>query len=155
MADSKTAAAPLTRAELREELDRFRGEMYRELGHYATKSDVANLRTWMVGLLLVVVLNVVGTAGAIVAAVLTRLSATPDAHSRVRGLPIPRSGEAYHPSVPRYRPQLLIRHNYTRVLSTLVASEDVRPVNCDCRRIEEMSSFVYVHLHLSDQQDKR
>ena len=70
MADSKTGAAPLTRAELREELDRFRGEMYRELSHYATKADVANLRTWMVGLLLLVVLNVVGTAGAIVAAFL-------------------------------------------------------------------------------------
>ena len=37
------------------------------LRHYATKADVANLKVWIVGLLLVVVLNVVGTAGAIVA----------------------------------------------------------------------------------------
>ena len=70
MADSKTAAAPLTRAELREELDRFRGEMCRELSHYATKADVANLKVWIVGVFLVVVLNVVGTVGAIVAAFL-------------------------------------------------------------------------------------
>ena len=63
---------PLTRAELREELDRLRVEMHRELRHYATKADVANLKTWMVGLLLVVVLNVVGTAGAIAAAFLAR-----------------------------------------------------------------------------------
>ena len=40
------------------------------LKHYATKADVANLKVWIVGLLLVVVLNVVGTAGAIVAAFL-------------------------------------------------------------------------------------
>lgn len=72
MAGSKIGGAPLTRAELREELDRFRDEVHRELRHYATKADVANLKTWMVGLLLVVMLNVVGTAGAIVAAVLTR-----------------------------------------------------------------------------------
>ena len=70
MADSKTGAPPLTRPELREELDRFRGEMYRESSHYATKVDVDELRAWMVGLFLVVVLNVVGTAGAIVAAFL-------------------------------------------------------------------------------------
>ena len=55
---------PLTRSDLRDELDRT-------LKHYATKADVANLKTWMVGLLLVV-LNVVGTAGAIVAAFLAR-----------------------------------------------------------------------------------
>ena len=72
MADPKIGGASLTRAELREEFDRFRDEMHRELRHYATKADVANLKTWMVGLLLVVVLNVLGTAGAIVAAVLTR-----------------------------------------------------------------------------------
>ncbi len=72
MADSSIGGTALTRTELREELDRFRDEMHRELSHYATKADVANLKTWMVGLLLVVVLNVLGTAGAIVAAVLTR-----------------------------------------------------------------------------------
>ncbi len=55
---------PLTRSDLRDELDRA-------LTHYATKADVANLKVWIVGLLLVVVLNVVGTAGAIVATVLT------------------------------------------------------------------------------------
>ena len=72
MADSNVGGTSLTRTELREESDRFRDEMHRELRHYATKADVANLKTWMVGLLLVVLLNVVGTAGAIVAAVLTR-----------------------------------------------------------------------------------
>ena len=56
---------PLTRSDLRDELDRT-------LQHYATKADVANLKTWMVGLLLVVMLNVLGTAGAILAAVLSR-----------------------------------------------------------------------------------
>ncbi len=69
MADPNIGGASLTRAELREEFDRFRDGMFRCC---ATKADVANLKTWMVGLLLVVVLNVVGTAGAIVAAVLTR-----------------------------------------------------------------------------------
>lgn len=54
---------PLTRSDLRDELDRA-------LKHYATKDDVANLKVWIVGLLLVVVLNVVGTAGVIVAAFL-------------------------------------------------------------------------------------
>ena len=54
MADPKIGGASLTRAELREEFDRFRDEMHRELRHYATKADVANLKTWMVGLLLVV-----------------------------------------------------------------------------------------------------
>ncbi|MCY3957233.1 MAG: hypothetical protein OXG65_02965 [Chloroflexi bacterium] len=53
----------MTRSDLRDELDRT-------LKHYATKADVANLKVWIVGLLLVVVLNVVGTAGAIVAAFL-------------------------------------------------------------------------------------
>lgn len=72
MAGSNTHGAPVTRVELREELDRFRDEMYRELRHYATKADVANLKAWMVGLLLLVVLNVAGTAGAIVASVVTR-----------------------------------------------------------------------------------
>ena len=56
---------PLTRSDLRDELDRT-------LKHYATKADVANLKVWIVGLLLVVLLNVVGTAGAIVAAFLAR-----------------------------------------------------------------------------------
>ena len=43
----------------------------RMLGYYATKADFANLKTWIVGILLVAVLNVVGTVRAIVAAVLT------------------------------------------------------------------------------------
>ncbi len=73
MADSSIGGTSLTRSELREEFDRFRDEMHRELRHYATKADVANLKVWIVGLLLVVVLNVVGTAGAIAAALLTRL----------------------------------------------------------------------------------
>ena len=72
MADPNIGGASLTRADLREEFDRFRDEMHRELRHYATKADVANLKVWIVGLLLVVVLNVLGTAGAIVATVLTR-----------------------------------------------------------------------------------
>ena len=72
MGDSSIGDTSLTRTELREESGRFRDEMHRELRRYATKADVANLKTWMVGLLLVVVLNVVGTAGAIVAVVLTR-----------------------------------------------------------------------------------
>jgi len=72
MADSSIGGASLTRTELRKEFDRFRDEMHRELRHYATKADVANLKVWIVGLLLVVVLNVVGTAGAIAAALLTR-----------------------------------------------------------------------------------
>ena len=56
---------PLTRSDLRDELDLT-------LKHHATKADVANLKVWIVGLLLVVVLNVVGTVGAIVAALLAR-----------------------------------------------------------------------------------
>ena len=39
--------------------------------HLATKADLANLRTWVVGVLLVVVLNVFGTIAAIVAVLLT------------------------------------------------------------------------------------
>ena len=35
------------------------------LRHYATKADFANLKTWIVGILLVAVLNVVGTVRAI------------------------------------------------------------------------------------------
>ena len=69
MADSSIGDTSLMRTELREEFDRSCDEMSRCC---ATKVDVANLRTWIVGLLLVVVLNVVGTAGAIVAAVVTR-----------------------------------------------------------------------------------
>jgi len=37
--------APLTRAELGKRFDRFRDEMHRELRHYVTKADVANLKT--------------------------------------------------------------------------------------------------------------
>ena len=44
MADSNIGGASLTRAELREEFDRFRDEMHGELRHYATKADVANLK---------------------------------------------------------------------------------------------------------------
>ncbi len=62
------AGRQLTRAELREELDRFRDEMLRD---HATTADFANLKSWIVGILLVAVLNVVRTAGVIVAAVLT------------------------------------------------------------------------------------
>ena len=54
-------------------------ESGRTLNHQATKADVANLKTWMAGLLLVVVLNVRGTAGAIMATVLTGQVATPSA----------------------------------------------------------------------------
>ena len=69
LAGSNIGGAPLTRAELREEFDRLRAELFRQC---ATKADVAELRAWLVGVSLVVVLNVVGTAGFIVAAVLTR-----------------------------------------------------------------------------------
>ena len=41
-----TAEHPVTRSELRDELDRFRAEL-RE--HYATKADLANLRTELNG----------------------------------------------------------------------------------------------------------
>ena len=69
MADSSIGGTSLTRTDLREEFDRFRDEMFRCC---ATKADVANLKVWIVGLLLVVVLNVVGTAGAIATTLLTR-----------------------------------------------------------------------------------
>ena len=70
MADPSSSAAALTRAELREELDR-------RLAHYATKADlsqlrgeiraeIANLRAdlikWMVGLMLGAVTAAVGIA---------------------------------------------------------------------------------------------
>ena len=67
MAGTNAGDRPLTRAELRVEFDRLRGELLR---HCATKADFADLRAWLVGVSLVVVLNVVGTAGAIVAAFL-------------------------------------------------------------------------------------
>ena len=69
LADSNIGGASLTRAELREELDRFRDKMLR---YHATTADFASLKTWIVGVLLVAVLNVVGTVGAIVALVLSR-----------------------------------------------------------------------------------
>ena len=39
-----TAEPPLTRSDLREELQCFREEIQRELAHYATKSDLAELK---------------------------------------------------------------------------------------------------------------
>ena len=69
MTESNVGDPPLTRAELREEFDRLRSELFR---HCATRADVANLKAWLIGVLLVVVLNVVGTAGYILATVLTR-----------------------------------------------------------------------------------
>ncbi len=72
MADSSIGGASLTRTELREEFDRFRDEMHRALRRYATKADVANLKAWLAGVSLVVVLNVLGTAGVILATVLAR-----------------------------------------------------------------------------------
>lgn len=71
MAGSSTHGAPVTRVELREELDRLRDEMYRELRQLATKADFADLKTWIVGTLLVAVVNLVGTVGMIVAVVMT------------------------------------------------------------------------------------
>ena len=68
MAGSNIGGALLTRGELRDELDWFRDEVLR---HFATKADLANLKIWIVGVLLVGVLNVVGTVRAIVAAVPT------------------------------------------------------------------------------------
>ena len=68
LADSNIGGASLTRAELREELDRFRDEILRD---HATTADFANLKSWIVAILLVAVLNLVGTVRAIVAAVLT------------------------------------------------------------------------------------
>lgn len=64
MTTARAQEPPLTKSDLRDELDRT-------LTHYSTKADVASLKVWIVGLLLVVVLNVVGTAGAIAATVLT------------------------------------------------------------------------------------
>ena len=40
---------PVTRAELRAELQSFREEFHRELQHYATKADLANLRAELRG----------------------------------------------------------------------------------------------------------
>ena len=62
-ADSDTRGVPLTRLELHKDFDRFRDEMHCELRHDETKPDVANLKTWMVGPLLVVVLNVLERLG--------------------------------------------------------------------------------------------
>ncbi len=73
MTDTNSSAAALTRAELREELDR-------SLAHYATKADLAELRgeiraeiaylradliKWMVGLMLGSVTAAVGIAVAV------------------------------------------------------------------------------------------
>ncbi|MDE2868519.1 MAG: hypothetical protein OXR64_05000 [Chloroflexota bacterium] len=73
MADPSRSAAALTRAELREELDR-------SLAHYATKADLAELRgelkseianlradliKWMIGLMLGSVTAAVGIAAAV------------------------------------------------------------------------------------------
>lgn len=69
MAGSNIGDPPLTQAELREEFDRLCGELFR---HSATKADVASLKAWLVGVSLVVVLNVVGTAGVIAAVLLAR-----------------------------------------------------------------------------------
>ena len=78
MAGSNTHGAPVTRVELREELDwlreefdRFRDGMYRELRQLATKADFADLKTWIVCTVLVAVVNLIGTVGMIVAFVLT------------------------------------------------------------------------------------
>ena len=57
------------RAELREEFDRLRGELFRR---GATKAHVADLKAWVVAISLVVVLNLFGTAGVIVTVILTR-----------------------------------------------------------------------------------
>lgn len=71
MAGSNIGDVALTRVELREELDRLREEMHGELRQLATKADFADLKTWIVCTVLVAVVNLVGTAGAIVE-VLTR-----------------------------------------------------------------------------------
>lgn len=47
---------PLSRSGLWDELDRT-------LEHYGTKGVVVDLKVWIIGLVLVVMLNVVGTAG--------------------------------------------------------------------------------------------
>ena len=67
MAGSNAHGAPVTRVELREEFDRLREEMCRELRQLATKADFADLKTWIVCTLLVAVVNLVGTVGMIVA----------------------------------------------------------------------------------------
>ena len=69
MTGSGIGRALLTRVELREELDWFRDEVLRQ---HATKADLANLTSWIVGVLLVGVVNMVGALGEIVAVVLTR-----------------------------------------------------------------------------------
>ena len=69
IADLSIGGTALTRTELREEFDRLGDEMFRCC---ATKADVANLKAWLVGVSLVVVLNVLGTAGVILATVLAR-----------------------------------------------------------------------------------
>ena len=67
LAGSNIGGASLTRAELREELDRFGDEM---LGHYATKADLATLETrlvkWMAGLQLA---SIAATATIVAAAI--------------------------------------------------------------------------------------
>ena len=55
MAETNVGDPPVTRAELREEFDRLRGELFRNC---ATKAGVAGLRAWLVAVLLVVVLKV-------------------------------------------------------------------------------------------------
>lgn len=65
MATVPVEEPPLTRSGLRDELGRT-------LKCYGNEADVANLKVRIVGLLLVVVLNVVGTAGAIAADLLAR-----------------------------------------------------------------------------------
>ena len=67
MAGSNAHGAPVTRAELREELDRFREEVRREFRQLAAKADFESLKTWIVCTGLVAVVNLVGTGGAIVA----------------------------------------------------------------------------------------
>jgi hypothetical protein len=69
MAGSNVGDPPLRRAELREEFVQFRGELFRQC---APKADVAELRAWLVGVSVVVVLNVFGTARYVLATMLTR-----------------------------------------------------------------------------------
>ncbi|MCY3958515.1 MAG: hypothetical protein OXG65_09490 [Chloroflexi bacterium] len=56
---------PLTRSDLRGELDRT-------LKHYGMKAYVGDLKVWNVGLLLIVVMDLLWTARAMVAALPTR-----------------------------------------------------------------------------------
>ena len=58
-------AKPLTLADLRDEMDRFRAEIHRELSRYATKADLKDLETKLTLRLL----GVVGTATGIIIAV--------------------------------------------------------------------------------------